>query len=138
MQFTSVDPITVNIQGARFRLYPDDVAVLADGSTAIRRVRTGYKRSDEYRRLEYALYMMAAEQEFGGSGVVEAVHLTDDTSERVNIKSQALSNNREKARLLLVGVAEGQFPPDPDPAVCPRCPHFFSGATAPSGSLKLT
>ena len=138
MSFRSVEPITVDIQGTHFRLYPDDVADLADGSTAIRRVRTGYKRSDEYRRLEYALYAIAAQQEFGVSGVVEAVHLTDNSSERVNIKPQTLSNNKEKARLLLESIGQGQFPPDPDPALCPRCPHFFSCASTPDGSLTLS
>ena len=49
---------------------PDELAELPDGTVALRRVRTGHKRGDEYDRLEYALYQFAADAQFGGAAVV--------------------------------------------------------------------
>ncbi|MFC7694446.1 hypothetical protein ACFQY5_37795 [Paeniroseomonas aquatica] len=43
---------------------PNELAELSDGSVVVRRVRTGQKRSDEYDRLEYTLYQLAAQARF--------------------------------------------------------------------------
>lgn len=136
--FRAAHPIAVDNESGRFLLEPDEIADLADGRVAIRRVRTGYKRSDEYRRLEYALYLIAAETEFGGNAIVEALHLTDDVSEPVTMGAKALSNNREKTKRLLSGIRDGDFPVNRQAAVCPRCPHFFACAAAPAGSVTVS
>lgn len=136
--FRSAHPIAVDNESGRFLLEPDEITDLADGKVAVRRVRTGYKRSDEYRRLEYALYLIAAESEFGGNAVVEALHLTDDVSEPVAMGAQALSNNREKTKRLLMGMRAGDFPVNRQVAVCPRCPHFFACSATPEGSVAPT
>ena len=117
---------------------PSEIARLEDGHISVRRVRTGYCRSDEYSKLEYALYLLAAETEFGPNVRVEALHLTDNQSEDVPMTPRVRAN-REKTCDMLVGqIASGQFPPVVDAVSCPRCPHFFICASAPSGNLKVS
>ncbi|EQD58135.1 UvrD/REP helicase, partial [mine drainage metagenome] len=116
---------------------PNELAELPDGTVVVRRVRTGYKRSDEYDRLEYALYHLAARSQFGGQAVVHALHLTDETAEPVVISATKLRNRREKSNAILAGITAGVFPTEVDAVTCPRCPHFFICAAAPPGPLKL-
>lgn len=117
---------------------PSEIACLEDGRISVRRVRTGYCRSDEYSKLEYALYLLAAETEFGPNVRVEALHLTDNQCEDVPMTPRVRAN-REKTCGTLVGqIASGQFPPDVDAVSCPRCPHFFICASAPDGDLKIS
>ena len=137
-QFRSAHHITVDLDGGRFHLQPDEVAELPDGRVAVRRVRTGYKRSNEYTRLEYALYVMAAQSEFGSKAIVEALHLTDDTVESVTLSNLKLNNSRSKASGMLNSITEGRFQPNQDAVVCPRCPHFFICAATPDGVLKIS
>ena len=78
-------PLAVDLPEGRVIVEPDELAELPDGTVAVRRVRTGYKRVGEYDRLEYALYQFAADAQFGGAAEVHALHLTDETAERVAI-----------------------------------------------------
>ena len=130
-------PIAIDLNNGRISVEPSEIAELTDGSVAIRRVRTGYKRSDEYDRLEYTLYQLAAQTEFGGDAIVQALHLTDETLERVSISSTKFANRRAKSDTLLSDIAIGEFPPKVDPTTCPRCPHFFICPSLPPGDLQL-
>ena len=116
---------------------PDELAELPDGTMALRRIRTGKKRVGEYDRLEYALYQLAADAQFGGAAVVDALHLTDETAERVEITERKLAFRRSKTDRMLGQIAAGSFPTKPDGVVCPRCPHFFICPSIPQGSLAL-
>ena len=113
------------------------MAELPDGTVVLRRVRTGYKRSDEYDHLEYTLYQLAGQARFGAGVVVQALHLTDETAEPVSITTQKLNFRRAKSDIMLAGIASGQFPVEIDAVSCPRCPHFFICAAAPQGPLSL-
>lgn len=128
-------PLAIDFPNGRVVVEPDEMAELPDGTVVLRRVRTGYKRSDEYDRLEYTLYMIAAQAHFGVAYRFEALHLTDDTFEAVTITSQKLEKRRTKSDELLSGVMAGRFPSEPDSVTCPRCPHFFICPAPPSGSL---
>ena len=136
-RFRKAEPLVVDLPNGKVLVEPNEVAELPDGTVALRRVRTGYRRSDEYDRLEYALYQLAAEAQFGRDAVVEALHLTDETAEPVSISPRKLSNRRSRTNDILGCIAAGQFPIDPDPVACPRCPHFFICAAMPHGSLTL-
>ena len=112
---------------------------LPNGTVVLRRVRTGYKRSDEYDRLDYTLYHLAARARYGAAYVVEALHLTDESVEAVAVSATKMNHRRAKSEDLLAGITAGRFSPDMDAVRCPRCPHFFICAAthaAPSGSLK--
>ena len=136
-RFREAEPLTVDLANGQVLVKPDELAELADGTVALRRVRTGYRRSDEYDRLEYALYQLAAEAQFGRDAVVEALHLTDGAAELVTITDKKLNNRRSRSDGMLRHIAAGWFPPQPDPVTCPRCPHFFICAARPRGPLTL-
>ena len=62
---------------------PDEIAERSDGVVAIRRIRTGSRGSSEFDKIEYALFLRAAETHYGPRGVVEVVHLSDNAIEDV-------------------------------------------------------
>lgn len=136
-QFRELKPLAIDFPNGRVLVEPSELAELPDGTVVVRRVRTGHKRSDEYDRLEYTLYRLAAQAEFGAGVVVQALHLTDETAEVVAITPTKLGTRRAKSQALLAGIAAGSFPADPDAVTCPRCPHFFVCAATPTGPLAL-
>ena len=136
-RFREAQPLAIDLPNGRVLVEPNELAELPDGTVVIRRVRTGHKRSDEYDRLEYTLYLLAAESKFGGRAVVQALHLTDETAEAVAISPTKLGNRKNKSNGMLAGIAGGAFPTEVDAVTCPRCPHFFVCAATPPGPLAL-
>jgi hypothetical protein len=130
-------PLAIDFPNGRVFVEPSELANLPDGTVVVRRIRTGYRRSDEYDRLEYTLYQLAAQAEFGAGVVVQALHLTDGTSEVVEITQSKLNTRRARSQAHLEGIAAGRFPPVVDAVTCPRCPHFFVCAAVPLGPLAL-
>lgn len=106
----------------------------------MRRVRTGYLRTSEYQspdHIEYALYIMAGRERFGRGAFVEAVHLTDEVVEPVEISERVIGNRMADAGKMLAGISAGAFPAKIDAIGCARCPHFFVCAAVPHGELRL-
>lgn len=136
-RFRESKPLAIDLSNGRVFVEPNELAELPDGTVVLRRVRTGYKRSDEHYRLEYALYKFAAEAQFGGGSVVEVLHLTDEIAETVTISSRTLNTWRTKSDAMLGQISKGWYLPKPDPVSCPRCPHFFICAATPNGPLTL-
>lgn len=134
--FRETTPMAVDFPNGQVLVEPSDVAELADGTVVVRRVRTGYKRTDEYDKLEYALYLLAA-RGLSGDVVVHALHLTCETAEPVTLSPTKLANRQTKSDAMLAGIRDGRFPPEIDAVTCPRCPHFFVCAATPSGPLHL-
>ena len=134
-RFREAEPLVIDFPNGRVLVEPNELAELSDGSVAVRRVRTGQKRSDEYDRLEYTLYQLAAQARFGGGVVVQALHLTDETAEAVMITAAKIGNRHTKSDEMLGRIAAGWFPPEIDAVTCPRCPHFFICAATPKGDL---
>ena len=130
-------PLAFDLPNGRVIVEPSELAELPDGTMALRRIRTGKKRVGEYDRLTYALYQFAADAQFGGAAVVGALHLTDETAERVTLTKRKLTFRRTKTDRMLGQIAAGSFPPNPDGVVCPRCPYFFICPSVPPGSLAL-
>jgi len=136
-RFREAEPLAIDFPNGRVIVEPNELAELPDGTIVVRRVRTGYRRSEEYDRLEYTLYQLAAEARFGRGVVVEAVHLTDETLEVVTISGTKLGNRRSKSDAMLARIAAGRFPTEIDSVRCPRCPHFFICAATPHGPLTV-
>ena len=136
-RFRESQPLAIDFPNGRVLVEPNELAELPDGTVVVRRVRTGHKRSDEYNRLEYTLYHLAAQAQFGGNVVVEALHLTDETAEVATVPATKLSNRRTNSNTMLAGIAAGRFPADIDAVTCPRCPHFFICAATPPGPLTI-
>ena len=136
-KFRDAQLLAIDFPNGRVLVEPNELAEMPDGTVIIRRVRTGYKRSDEYDRLEYTLYHLAAQSQFGGSAIVQALHLTDETHEPVVISETKLGNRRKKSDTMLGRIGSGEFPPEVDAVTCPRCPHFFICPSPPNGALQL-
>jgi superfamily I DNA/RNA helicase len=136
-RFREAEPIAIDLPNGRVVVEPDEMAELPDGSVILRRVRTGHKRSDEYDRLDYALYHLAARSRFGNQYAIEALHLTDETMEVATITPRKLKNRSDKSDQMLASIGAGWFLPQVDPVTCPRCPHFYVCPAAPKGSLAL-
>jgi len=133
----NAEPIAIDFPAGRIIVEPDEMTTLPDGAVILRRVRTGQKRSDEYDKLEYTLYHLAAQTKFGDGYAVEAVHLSDGLVERVVVSPQKVSNRTEKGSEMLALLNDGWFLPEVDQVSCPRCPHFFICAATPGGPLRL-
>lgn len=137
-RFRAPEQIAIDFPNGRVIVEPDEVAELPNGVVVLRLVRTGSKRSDEYDRLEYTLYHIAAEALSGPGVTVEALHLTDETAEEVTpLSAKKLAYRRNKSSIMLANIAAGQFPAKVDSVTCPRCPHFFICAAVPAGALHL-
>jgi DNA helicase II / ATP-dependent DNA helicase PcrA len=137
-RFRKAEPLAIDFPNGRVLVQPEEMTELPNGTVVLRRVRTGYKRSDEYDRLDYTLYHLAARARYGDAYVVEALHLTDESVEAVAISATKMNHRRAKSEDLLAGITAGHFSPDIDAVRCPRCPHFFICAATPRGPLRLT
>jgi superfamily I DNA/RNA helicase/CRISPR/Cas system-associated exonuclease Cas4 (RecB family) len=137
-RFREAQPLAIDLPNGRVVVEPHEIADAPDGTVIIRRVHTGRKRDDEYDRLEYTLYVLAAQAHFGNRAAVQALHLSDDKLEPVEITPRKLEHRRKKSDTMVRLIAAGEFPPQADAVTCPRCPHFFLCAALPSGSLDLT
>jgi len=139
--FREAEAIDIRLAHGVIRVEPDEVAELADGTVVLRRVRTGYRRKDEYKsteHIEYGLYIAAGRERFGRGARVEAVHLTDGVVEMVDeISDRVVASRISDAGKMLEGIAAGSFPVKTDPIGCARCPHFFICAAVPGGDLRL-
>lgn len=135
-EFLETKRLPVELSNGTVFVEPSEISRGEDGTISVRRVRTGYCRSDEYSRLEYALYKLAAEAEFGAGVLVEALHLTDNVDEPVPMTDRVISNRATSSIEMLGQISAGRFAPDADPISCPRCPHFFICAATPRGPLN--
>lgn len=135
--FRRSEPLAIDFTGGRVIVVPDEMRELPNGAVVLRRVRTGYKRDQEYDELEYTLYHLAGSARYGTSYSVEALHLTDETFEPVTITPTKMKNRKEKSEAMVADIDRGHFPPNPDAVTCPRCPHFFVCAAVGRGHLSL-
>lgn len=136
-QFQETVPLSVEIMNTEVMIQPDEVAHGPEGQVIVRRVRTGYERSDEYDRLEYTLYLLAVRTHFGPDASLRALHLTDDVESVVEIKTIKLDNRIKRCESIVQEITVGNFPPKTDSVTCPRCPHFFICGAVPAGPLQI-
>ena len=130
-----VKPLAVDFPIRRVFVTPDEIIDLPNKKIALYKVHPGYKRKDEYDRLDYTLYQLAGQENFGTDAVVRALHLADGISD--DVPPRTLKNHQRKIDGLLSEIAKGQFPPNINEVTCPRCPHFFVCAATPRGPLTL-
>jgi hypothetical protein len=134
-RFREAKPLALDLPNGRVLVKPSEIAELPDGAVLVRRLRTGRRRSNEYDRLEYTLYLLAGQAHFGTACQFEAVHLADESREPIGITAKKLATRRDAANKLLSGLRGGLFAPDPDVVRCPRCPHFFICDATPHGAF---
>lgn len=133
-------PLEIDLPKGRVVVEPNELSELADGTIIVGRISTGRRRSDEDDRLEYTLYQLAAHLHFGDQAVVQAVHLADEATaaQEICISDAKLRTRKSRSDEMLGKISSGAFPPKTDPVTCPRCPHFFTCASVPRGSLTLS
>jgi len=136
-RFRQSRPLAVELATGKIFVEPDELAESPDGTVVLRRIRTGRKRSTEYDGLEYTLYHLAGRNEFGSTYSVEALHLTDEQLEPVEVSDRKLETRRNKASAMLEEIQTGAFPPKVGAVRCPRCPHYFICSATPAGPLDL-
>jgi superfamily I DNA/RNA helicase/Zn-dependent peptidase ImmA (M78 family) len=137
-RFCKAEVLAIDFTSGRVLIEPDEMAELPDGTVVLRRINTGYKRSDEYDRLDYTLYHLAGQARFRNRYIVEALHLTDgDAIEPVTITKRKIDARKDKAEKMVAEIAGGSFPAETDAVICPRCPHFFICAALPKGPLSI-
>jgi hypothetical protein len=136
--FRNAERLAIDFSTGRVWVQPSERADLPDGTVILRRIHTGKKRSEEYDRLTYTLYHLAGQANFGNGFAIEAVHLTDEVMEPVEISPKKLSFRKDKSESIVQTIAAGAFPANPDAVRCPRCPHFFICAAVPAGKLDPT
>ena len=124
-RFLKAEPLVLDLPNGRVVVEPNELAELPDGTVAVRRVRTGHKRVKEYDRLEYALYRLAVDQQFGDAATVQALHLTDETAETVTITARKLDNRRSRSDALLGRIVDGWFPAPTGPGCLPALSTFL-------------
>lgn len=137
VHFRASEALVIELPSGRVVIKPDEMAERRDGTTVVRRVRTGSRRKDEVERLEYSLYQLAAREKFGERFALEVLHLADEDLEVMQIPSKTVESRRVKASEFRADIAAGRFPPKLDAVACPRCPHFFICAATPAGPLSL-
>ena len=136
-RFRAAKPLVIDFANGQIFVVPDELAEQPDGTIVVRRIRTGFRRSDEYDRLEYTLYQIATEHTFGSGAIVQAVHLTDETVDDVVVSASKVGTRRNRSESMLAELRAGWFPAKVDSVSCPRCPHFFICAASPEGSLTI-
>ena len=132
-----VEPLAVDFPNGRVVVEPNEIVDLPDRKVALCKVRLGYKRSNEYDRLEYTLYQLASHEHFGTRAKIQAQHLTDRVTDHVEISPRKLKNRQQTINRLLGDIVQGLFPPKINEVTCPRCPHFFVCASTPRGPVTL-
>jgi superfamily I DNA/RNA helicase/Zn-dependent peptidase ImmA (M78 family) len=115
-------------------LKPDDVLIRSDGLRAVRRVRTGHRRSTEGDDVGAAALLLGARQ-IAPNAVAELVHLSDLAIHPIGLSANQLTNRRKKLADFLARIRSGQFPTKPSVRTCPGCPAFFICGPVPAGTL---
>lgn len=136
-KFRKSERLIVSMPNGRIEVEPNEIVVMPDSTVVLRRVRTGRKAKSEYDGLEYTLYKLAGKTHFGDGFSVEALHLSEDILEPVDVTPKKLSFREKKADEILAAINSGEFPPKYSPEICPRCPHFFICPSIPDGPLKI-
>ena len=135
--FQQAEQLSVILPEGPVSVSPREVAVHSDGKPVLCIHRTGRKRSDEYERLDYALYHLAARARYGDAYHLETFFLTSGDLESPQVSPRRIAAAETKSSTILQEIRAGNFPPESDQTRCPRCPHFFICSATPLGQLSL-
>ena len=124
--------ILLPIPGGYISVTPDQ-QLQQDGSTKIRRVKTGHKFSGEEDSLETAVLEIAA-QSCETKTTAQFVHLGDQTVTEVCLTDRKLHNRKKSLAKVGESLRAGEYPLSPS-VTCPRCPVYFVCGQLPSGEL---
>ena len=119
---------TVDIAGRTIEVAVDRVEAPAGAGEPVRLVRTrfGKRKEKPTASTRELLYARASRQHHPGRNFELLVH-NMSTGETLQVKltekrEQSLYNELEQA---ILGLERNEFPPKPDPFLCPNCPFFL-------------
>jgi len=127
--------LSLNFGGEEIIVRPDEVLVRPDGVRAVRRIRTGHRRSAESKDVGAAALMLAVQQAFPGA-VAELVHLSDGETHVLALSDRELKGRKDKLAKFLGDIRAGRFPAEDSSRTCPNCPAFFICGQTPDGALQ--
>jgi hypothetical protein len=127
--------LSLNFGGEQIIVRPDEVLVRPDGVRAVRRIRTGHRRSAESKDVGAAALMLAVQQAFPGA-VAELVHLSDGEAHALALSDRELKGRKDKLAKFLGDIRAGRFPAEVSSRTCPNCPAFFICGQTPDGPLQ--
>lgn len=123
------------VPGGEVVVTPDEILVGPGGTRALRRIRTGHKRSADEKGIAAAAFQLAASEAFPGCRV-ELIFLGDGEPTSLELKPKTLNNKRASMTEIFSNIAAGKFEPDASSFTCPRCPAFFICGPVPTGALE--
>lgn len=129
---SAAEVILLPIPGGNISVTPDQL-LKKDGSTMIRRVKTGHKFSGEENSLETAVLEIAAKS-CSTNTTAQFVHLGDQTVTDVDLSDRKLKNRRKSLAKVGESLRAGEYPLSPS-VTCPRCPAYFVCGQLPKGEL---
>jgi DNA helicase II / ATP-dependent DNA helicase PcrA len=113
---------------------PDHIEQLDDGTELVERLRTGRPTQSESKKDIYALYVLGARQAAPNvERSVQLRYLSNNVVEPIELKDAAIQTRLGHYDQALVGILRGEYPPDPNDRVCPRCPNYFICPAAEDG-----
>jgi len=127
--------LSLNFGGEEIIVRPDEVLVRPDGIRAVRRIRTGHRRSAESKDVGAAALVLAVQQAFPGA-VAELVHLSDGEAHALTLSDRELKGREDKLTKFLGDIRAGRFPAEVSSRTCPNCPAFFICGQTPGGPLQ--
>lgn len=127
--------LSLNFGGEEIVVRPDEVLVRPDGVRAVRRIRTGHRRSAESKDVGAAALVLAVQQAFPGA-VAELVHLSDGETHALVLSDRELKGRKDKLAKFLGDIRAGRFPAEVSSRTCPNCPAFFICGQTPDGPLQ--
>jgi superfamily I DNA/RNA helicase len=127
--------LSLNFGGEEIIVRPDEVLVRPGGNRAVRRVRTGHKRSTDADDVGAAALILAVRRAFPGA-VAELVYLSDGEVHELSLSERQLKGRSEKLATFLADIRAGRFPAKISAFTCPNCPAFFICGQTPDGPLQ--
>lgn len=133
-----VEPLSLGLAEGDILVMPDSISRDEHGQIVVGRVKTGKPRSNNtFDDIEYTILHLAAVEAYGGTAQVEVTYLTSETQIPVSLSTTKLETRRQKVQSILQGIHSGDFPANPEPRICPRCPNFFICGEPPGGTFAI-
>ncbi|ATQ69058.1 MULTISPECIES: UvrD-helicase domain-containing protein [Methylosinus] len=129
------EPLCFDVPGATIVVRTDEAVVEPGGGRVFRHVRTGHRSDTLMKSKALNAFAIAVGRAAPGCRA-EIVFLSDEASERLDIKPTALGKRVDDLAGFVAGILEGRYPPKASTRTCPNCPAFFICGPAPSGRLK--
>jgi hypothetical protein len=127
--------MSFDLSGEEITVQADEVLVRPDGVRAVRRIRTGHRRSYEINDVGAAAFQLVVKETYPGA-IAELVHLADSGVHELSLSDRELRGRKAKLDSFLGAIRAGRFPAEISSRTCPNCPAFFICGDTPSGPLQ--